>query len=55
MRRLLLGFFFSTALFMAGTASALVMTSGEFPVNDHQFWNGQTLQNFGVWPVRGRE
>jgi len=47
MRRLFLGFLFSTALFMAGTASALVMTSGEVPVIDHQFWSGQTFQNFG--------
>jgi hypothetical protein len=47
MRRLLLGFFFSIALFAAGTASALVMTSGEVPVFDHERWTGQSLQNFG--------
>jgi hypothetical protein len=47
MRRLLLGFFFSVALFAAGTASALVMTSGEVPVFDHERSSSQTLQNFG--------
>ena len=47
MRRFLFGFVFSMALFMAGTASALIMTSGEVPVNGHKFWNGQIHQNFG--------
>jgi hypothetical protein len=47
MHRLLLGFVFGIALLAAGTASALIMTSGEVPVFDHERWNGQTLQNFG--------
>jgi hypothetical protein len=36
MRRLLLGFVFSIALLAAGTASALVMTSGETPLLGHE-------------------
>ena len=47
MRRFLFGFVFSMALFMAGTASALIMTSGEVPVIDHEPWNGRNLQYFG--------
>ena len=39
----------SLDFFMAGTASALVITSGEVPVNDHQFWNGQIFQTFGEY------
>ena len=46
MQRLLVGFIFSIALLAAGSASALVMTSGEVPVIDHERWNGQILQNF---------
>ncbi|MBW2288266.1 MAG: PEP-CTERM sorting domain-containing protein [Deltaproteobacteria bacterium] len=47
MQRLLVGFIFSIALLAAGSASALVMTSGKIPVIDHERWNGQILQNFG--------
>ena len=46
MQRVLLGFVVSLALFMAGTASALVITRGEVPVNDHQFWNGQIIGEY---------
>jgi hypothetical protein len=49
MRRFLLGFFvaLSMALFTAGTASALTMTSGEAPIFDAERWNGHVLESFG--------
>jgi hypothetical protein len=52
MRRLLLGFVFSIALFAAGTASALVITSGEAPLLGHEGRSDSIVMSFSESVVR---